>query len=256
MAPSNRSGAVSTSTATARAPRRCSRQRQQSGCPHLPGGLPPGRRHGHLHIDGVRRWPHGHEPGVAGGLQSTTLFHFPEPRHWTLRGVGIRGSSWLPRARRPAARADRRIVIARSWNGMMELHNVPFRAVGSGDFCPLYRSRCPTLLKNAQPGARSTGAPRERRGQFSWLTCGRKPERTDTRREPRPSGRQLHLRQPRRQHELAGELGTGRRAPRLDEQLRFALASTPVGRGDRGAGWSATRGQGSKFDYLTAAFVP
>jgi len=190
MAPSNRSGR-SLPPGDCTSPRRCSRSTDSKSWMPTPSRWTASRPAPRSSSTSRReRWPHGHEAGVAGGLPVDDAL--PLSRSHDTDASWRRHSRERPgslRARRPAARADRRIGD----RPFVERHDGaaqrPFRGVGSGDFCPLYPIAVPyALLKNAQPGAVSSRCPRERRGPVLVADVGRKPERTDTRREPRPSG--------------------------------------------------------------------
>ncbi|MEX0915994.1 MAG: choice-of-anchor A family protein [Wenzhouxiangellaceae bacterium] len=83
------------------------------------------------------------------------LFNFHQAEHLTLAGIGIEGSVLAPLAHveQPEGVIDGSIV-ARSWNGPMQLNHQPFRGVGAGDFCALYPIALPfELLDGAEPGS-------------------------------------------------------------------------------------------------------
>ncbi|MBN2266531.1 MAG: choice-of-anchor A family protein, partial [Candidatus Aminicenantes bacterium] len=192
--------------------------------------------------------------------QSTTLFHFPEATTLTLRGVGVRGSILAPHAHvdQPQGQVDGS-VIARSWNGPMELHNVPFRGVGSGDFCPLYPIVLPyELLSDAEPGQQFLQVPRGHSlGQFSWLSWAGHPNAVTLAQSLLPPGDSYTYVNPDDDTDWllnVGEWVQGAPGSMNAAAVRRNLDAL-IGEEIFVPAWSATRGQGSQFDYQTAAFV-
>lgn len=110
--------------------------------------------------------------------RANVLFNFHEATKLILAGVAVQGSILAPWAaiEQPQGLIHGS-VMARSWNGMMQLNHVPFRGVGAGDFCALYPIALPfDTLENTAPGTTFEQLPRGTGpGNFSWLTWAGAP---------------------------------------------------------------------------------
>ncbi|MFI5007642.1 MAG: choice-of-anchor A family protein, partial [Solirubrobacterales bacterium] len=194
------------------------------------------------------------------GYQATTLFNFHQAQTLTLAGVNVRGSVLAPQAHvaQPQGVVNG-TVIARSWNGPMQLNHVPFKGVGAGDFCPLYPIALPyQLLAGAAPGTQFPQMPRGTGpGQFSWLTWAGSPSAPTLATSLTPPGDSYTYVNPDDDTDwllspgdwvkgAPGNMNSSAVRARLDALLGQEIA-VPA--------WSATRGQGSNFQYKAQDFV-
>ena len=141
----------------------------------------------------------------------------------------------------------------------MQIHHVPFRGVGAGDFCPLYPDR-PSVpaARRAAPGTQFPQMPRGAGpGPVLLADLGGEPQRSHAGHEPTPPGNSYTYVNPDDDTDWllsAGDWVKG--ASGNDEQLGGAGAARRAPRpGDRRPRLVGNPGQGNNFQYKAQDFV-
>ncbi|TVR95235.1 MAG: choice-of-anchor A family protein [Wenzhouxiangellaceae bacterium] len=188
------------------------------------------------------------------------LFNFHQAQSLTLSGIGIEGSVLAPLAHvaQPQGVIDGS-MIARSWDGPMQLNHRPFRGVGAGDFCAMYPIALPHgVLAAAEPGTEFHQLPRGTGpGNFSWLTWAGSPNAPTLANSLIPPGDSYTYVNPDDESDWLLSVGSWvQGAPgamnaqavrsRLDALLGVEIV-VPA--------WSSIRGQGNNLDYQVADFA-